>query len=33
MVLTQWQMENGQLVKQVVWPAAAATAAVKFPYR
>jgi branched-chain amino acid transport system substrate-binding protein len=33
MVLTQWQMENGHLVKQVVWPAAAATAAAKFPYR
>lgn len=33
MVLTQWQMQDGHLVKQVVWPTGAATAAVKFPYR
>ena len=33
MVLTQWQMKDGKLVKEVVWPANAATAPVKFPYR
>jgi len=33
MVLTQWQTKDGKLVKEVVWPAAAATAPVKFPYR
>jgi len=33
MVLTQWQMKNGQLVKEVVWPLAAATAPVVYPYR
>jgi branched-chain amino acid transport system substrate-binding protein len=33
MVLTQWQMEDGKLVKEVVWPASAATAKVAFPYR
>ncbi len=33
MVLTQWQMKDGKLVKEVVWPATAATAPVKFPYR
>ncbi|HTQ73839.1 MAG TPA: amino acid ABC transporter substrate-binding protein [Burkholderiales bacterium] len=33
MVLTQWQMEGGKLVKEVVWPASAATAKVAFPYR
>jgi len=32
MVLTQWQMKNGQLVKEVVWPLAAATAPVAYPY-
>jgi len=33
MVLTQWQMKNGQLVKEVVWPLAAATAPFQYPYR
>jgi branched-chain amino acid transport system substrate-binding protein len=33
MVLTQWQMKNGQLVKEVVWPQAAATAPVVYPYQ
>ena len=33
MVLTQWQMKDGKLVKEVVWPLAAATAPFKFPYR
>ncbi len=33
MVLTQWQMKDGKLVKEVIWPAAAATAPIKFPYR
>ena len=33
MVLTQWQNENGKLVKEVIWPASAATAPIKFPYR
>lgn len=33
MVLTQWQMKDGKLVKEVIWPRAAATAPVKFPYR
>ena len=33
MVLTQWQMKDGKLVKEVVWPLAAATAPIKFPYR
>jgi branched-chain amino acid transport system substrate-binding protein len=32
MVLTQWQMEDGKLVKEVIWPLAAATAPVKYPY-
>jgi len=32
MVLTQWQMKNGQLVKEVIWPLAAATAPVAYPY-
>ena len=32
MVLTQWLTENGRLVKEVVWPATAATAPVKYPY-
>ena len=33
MVLTQWQMKDGKLVKEVIWPLAAATAPIKFPYR
>jgi branched-chain amino acid transport system substrate-binding protein len=33
MVLTQWQMQGGKLVKEVVWPASAATAKIAFPYR
>jgi branched-chain amino acid transport system substrate-binding protein len=33
MVLTQWQAKDGKLVKEVVWPLAAATAPIKFPYR
>ena len=33
MVLTQWQMEGGKLVKEVIWPVSAATAKVAFPYR
>ena len=33
MVLTQWQMEGGKLVKEVIWPTAAATAKAAFPYR
>jgi len=33
MVLTQWQMEGGKLVKEVVWPTSAATAKIAFPYR
>jgi branched-chain amino acid transport system substrate-binding protein len=33
MVLTQWQMKDGQLVKEVIWPLAAATAPAKYPYR
>ena len=32
MVLTQWQMKNGQLVKEVIWPLAAATAPIAYPY-
>lgn len=32
MVLTQWQMKNGQLVKEVIWPLAAATAPAVYPY-
>lgn len=31
MVLTQWQMKEGKLVKEVIWPATAATAPAKFP--
>ena len=31
MVLTQWQMKDGQLVKPVIWPAAAATAPILYP--
>lgn len=33
MVLTQWQMKGGELVKEVIWPLAAATAPIKYPYR
>ena len=32
MVLLQWQASNGHLEKQVIWPLAAATAPVKYPY-
>jgi len=31
MVLAQWQMKNGQLAKEVIWPQAAATAKVLYP--
>lgn len=31
MVLSQWQMKEGKLVKEVIWPTAAATAPVEFP--
>ena len=31
MVLAQWQKENGKLVRQVVWPAAAKSAALIYP--
>lgn len=31
MVMTQWQMKDGQLVKQVVWPSAAATSPLLYP--
>jgi len=33
MVLTQWQMKDGRLVKEVIWPLAAGTAPIKYPYR
>jgi len=33
MVLTQWQEKGGKLVKEVVWPVAAQTAPVVYPYR
>ena len=33
MVLTQWQMKGGKLVKEVIWPTAAATSPIAFPYR
>jgi len=33
MVLTQWQRKGGKLVKEVVWPVAAQTAPLAFPYR
>jgi branched-chain amino acid transport system substrate-binding protein len=33
MVLTQWQMKGGTLVKEVVWPTPAATAPLAYPYR
>jgi len=33
MVLTQWQMKDGKLVKEVIWPTAAATSPIAFPYR
>ena len=31
MVLAQWQMANGKLVRQVVWPAEAASAKLLYP--
>jgi len=31
MVLTQWQMKDGQLAKPVIWPATAATAPILYP--
>lgn len=31
MVVAQWQMKNGQLTKEVVWPKAAATAKILYP--
>ena len=31
MVLGQWQMKGGQLVKEVVWPTSAATAPILYP--
>jgi branched-chain amino acid transport system substrate-binding protein len=31
MVLSQWQMKDGQLAKQVIWPIAAATAPILYP--
>ena len=31
MVLTQWQMKGGQLVKEVIWPLAASTAPILYP--
>jgi len=31
MVLAQWQMENGKLEKEIVWPAAARTAQMLYP--
>lgn len=33
MVLTQWQMKGGKLVKEVVWPTSAQTAPLAYPYR
>jgi branched-chain amino acid transport system substrate-binding protein len=33
MVLTQWQMQGGTLVKEVVWPTSAQTAPLAYPYR
>ncbi|HTP60904.1 MAG TPA: amino acid ABC transporter substrate-binding protein [Burkholderiales bacterium] len=33
MVLAQWQMKDGKLVKEMVWPDAAATAKVVYPLR
>jgi len=33
MVLAQWQMKGGKLVKEMVWPDAAATAKVVYPLR
>ena len=32
MVLMQWQSNDGHVDKQVIWPRAAATAAIKYPY-
>jgi branched-chain amino acid transport system substrate-binding protein len=31
MVLTQWQMKGGQLVKEVIWPLAASSAPILYP--
>lgn len=31
MVLAQWQMKNGKLEREIVWPKAAATAELKYP--
>jgi hypothetical protein len=31
MVLAQWQMKDGKLVKEMVWPTSAATAKVVYP--
>jgi len=31
MVLAQWQMENGKLARQVVWPTAAQSAPLQYP--
>ena len=33
MVLAQWQMKEGKLAKEMVWPDAAATAKVVYPLR
>ena len=33
MVLAQWQRKDGKLVKEMVWPGAAATARVVYPVR
>jgi len=33
MVLTQWQMKDGKLVKPVIWPRAAATAPILYPIK
>ncbi len=33
MVLTQWQMKGGKLVKEVVWPTSAQTAPLAYPFR
>jgi branched-chain amino acid transport system substrate-binding protein len=31
MVLAQWQMKNGKLAREVVWPKAAASAELLYP--
>jgi branched-chain amino acid transport system substrate-binding protein len=31
MVLAQWQMQDGKLVRNIVWPKAAATASIQYP--